>query len=361
MAQGEEKIGAMMEAACREGVFPGGVVLWGSRERILGQEAAGFLRLPPPDPPPHTLPGTLFDLASLTKPLVTGALVLKCVAEKKMALDAPLGEFLGASRSSRWGNATLRELLTHSSGLPSWAPLYREIDPALPLTERKERLLSAILALSPERENGSASLYSDFGFMLLGWALEEIHKEPLDALFRRFLVAPLGLSSIDYLSPGSSLPFEGADRESRFAATEVDPETGTPFVGVVHDEHARLLGGVSGHAGLFGSARAVWELSRPWMGGGFFPEDLRREFVRRQDPLEWALGFDTPTPGSSSGTSLTPGASIGHLGYAGTSVWIDLNKDRIVVLLTNRVHPVRTNNRIREFRPRLHDAVAQVF
>lgn len=145
----------------------------------------------------------------------------------------------------------------------------------------------------------------------------------------------------------------------KVAATEVDPDTGLPFSGVVHDEHARMLSGVSGHAGLFGSARAVWALSRPWVGGRFFRSDWLGLFRLRQGGLEWALGWDTPTSGSSSGRFMTPGGSIGHLGYAGTSVWIDWKRDKIVVLLTNRVHPVRTNNRIREFRPLLHDTILE--
>ncbi len=365
MSRGEEGVRELMEAGCREGIFPGGVVLWGDRGTVRGEVAVGVARLTPPEPLPPVTPHTLFDLASLTKPLATGALVLLMAAEGKMALDAPLRESLPPARGSRWGEVSLRDLLSHASGLPAWAPLYRKIDARLPVEERKGQLLREILALAPAGERGKTSLYSDFGFMLLGWALEEVAGERLDALFRRRLAGPLRLSGVDFLSEGSSLPWKDRDRDNRFAATEVDPETGEPRVGVVHDEHSRCLGGVSGHAGLFATARGVWQLSRPWMvrtgEEGIFPERLLKEFTRRREPLEWALGFDTPTPGSSSGTRMTPEASIGHLGYAGTSVWMDRARDRIVVLLTNRVHPTRTNNRIREFRPRLHDRVAEAF
>ncbi len=365
MGRGAQGVREMMEAGCREGIFPGGVVLWGNRREIRGEVAVGVGRVTPPEPLPLVTPATIFDLASLTKPLVTGALVLLAVAEGRTTLDSPLSDSLPVSRGSRWGEAPLRELLTHSSGLPAWAPLYQEIDETLPGEERKRRLLREILALSPAGERGKASLYSDFGFMLLGWALEEIFGEGLDRLYRKRVAAPLGLDGVDFLSEGSSLPWQEPDRDRHFAATEVDSESGEPWVGVVHDEHARILGGVSGHAGLFGTARGVWSLARPWMAqkgeGGIFPEELLQEFTRRQEPLEWALGFDTPTAGSSSGTKMTPGASIGHLGYAGTSVWMDRARDRIIVLLTNRVHPTRTNNRIREFRPRLHDRVDEAF
>ena len=365
MSRGEEGVREMMEAGCREGIFPGGVVLWGDRRTVRGEVAVGVARLTPPEPLPLVTPHTLFDLASLTKPLATGALLLLMVAEGRMGLDSSLSESLPSSQGTRWGEVSLRDLLSHASGLPAWAPLYQKIDPNLPGEERKRQLLREILSLPPAGERGKAALYSDFGFMLLGWALEEVAGERLDALFRRRLAGPLGLSEVDFLSEGSSLPWQESDRDRYFAATEVEPETGNPLVGVVHDEHARCLGGVSGHAGLFATARGVWQLGRPWMArkgeGGIFPEELLEEFTRRREPLEWALGFDTPTPGSSSGTKMTPGASIGHLGYAGTSIWMDRARDRMVVLLTNRVHPTRTNNRIREFRPRLHDRVAEAF
>ncbi|MGC8528874.1 MAG: serine hydrolase domain-containing protein [Leptospirillia bacterium] len=365
MRQGEAAVREMMEAGCREGVFPGGVVLWGDRREIRGEVAVGVARQTPPEPLPPVTPRTIFDLASLTKPLVTAALVLLLVSEGRMALDSRLSESLSAARGTRWGEVSLRDLLSHASGLPAWAPLYMKIDGNLPVEERKRQLVGEILSLAPAKERGKTALYSDFGFMLLGWALEERSGERLDTLFRRRLVVPLGLSGVDFLSEGSSLPWQEPDRDRYFAATEVDPESGEPLVGVVHDEHARCLGGVSGHAGLFATARGVWQLARPWMARkgerGIFPEELLVEFTRRREPLEWALGFDTPTPDSSSGTRMTPGSSIGHLGYAGTSLWMDRAQDRIVVLLTNRVHPTRTNNRIREFRPRLHDRVAEAF
>ncbi len=365
MSRGDGRVREMMETACREGIFPGGIVLWGDRREIRGEVAVGVGRLTPPDPLPPVTPATFFDLASLTKPLVTGALVLLFVSEGRMALDSPLSASLPETQGSRWGEVSLRELLSHSSGLPAWAPLYQKVDGSLPLEVRKKQLLREILALPPAGERGRAALYSDFGFMLLGWALEAASGDRLDHLFRSRLANPLGGGGADFLSEGSSLPWQSSDRDRSFAATEVDPESGAPFVGIVHDEHARILGGVSGHAGLFGTARGVWQLARPWMAkrgeGGIFPEGLLEEFTRRQEPREWALGFDTPTAGSSSGTKMTPGASIGHLGYSGTSVWMDRARDRIIVLLTNRVHPTRTNNRIREFRPRLHDRVAEVF
>ncbi len=359
--QGRDRVRRLMETGVSEGVFPGGVALWGDRERVRGEVAAGRLRTLPPPPGPPVTPETLYDLASLTKPLATGALVLLAVSEGRLELSGTVSQILPETEGSFAGEATLRELLSHSSGLCAWAPLYDRIDPSLSREARKRELLRLILELPPAGPRGAKSVYSDFGFILLGWILERVWEAPLDRLYRERVARPLGIAAADFLSPDA--PLSEAVRRGRapVASTEIDPETGNPFTGVVHDEHARLLAGVSGHAGLFGSARAVWELARPWLGGGFFPDPLLSAFRSRQPGLEWALGWDTPTPGSSSGHLMTPGGAIGHLGYAGTSLWIDWKKERIVVLLTNRVHPVRTDNRIREFRPVLHDAIMEGF
>jgi CubicO group peptidase (beta-lactamase class C family) len=360
-SQGIEDVRKLMERGVSEGVFPGGVALWGDRERIRGEVAAGFLRTTPPQPGPAVTPETLYDLASLTKPLVTGSLLLRTVALGRLDLSMTVASLLPEAAGTFAGGATLSELLSHSAGLCAWAPLYERVSPTLALEDRKRELFRLILDLPPAAPRGEKSLYSDFGFMLLGWILEQVWNAPLDRLYREIIAGPLKVAGADFLTSGS--PLGEAVREGRIpvASTETDPGTGLPLTGVVHDEHARLLGGVSGHAGLFGSARAVWELARPWLGGGFFPEPWLRLFRSRKEGLEWALGWDTPTPGSSSGRFMTPEASIGHLGYAGTSLWIDWRMERIVVLLTNRVHPVRTNNRIREFRPRFHDTVLARF
>jgi len=360
-SQGEERVRRLMETGVSEGIFPGGVALWGDRERIIGEVAAGHLRTVPPPLGPATTPEALYDLASLTKPLVTGALILRTVARGRLDLSMTAADVLPEMSGTFAGGATLRELLCHSAGLCAWAPLYERVAFSLSPEERKREMLRQIVALPPAGPRGAKSLYSDFGFMILGWILERVWGEPLERLYRERIAGPLGVVGADFLTPDS--PLSEAVRSGRVpvASTEMDPLSGRPFTGVVHDEHARLLGGVSGHAGLFGSARAVWALARPWLGGGFFPDPWLDLFRSRQPGLEWALGWDTPTPGSSSGRFMTPEASIGHLGYAGTSVWIDWQKERIVVLLTNRVHPVRTDNRIREFRPRLHDAILGPF
>lgn len=346
-----------MESGVADGVFPGGVVLWGTGRRIMGEVWAGRERVTPPEPFPAVSRRTVYDLASLTKPLVTAALALIMVSGNRFTLETPLSDLLEECRGTAAGNARVREILSHSSGLCAWAPLYEALPAGDPGRSRKN-LLERILALPSAGLPGEKALYSDFGYILLGMGIERVAGLPLEILYRSWLAGPLEVTEADFLTRDSPLLAAVESGTLSVAPTEVDPASGRPFSGVVHDEHARLMGGVSGHAGLFGTARAVWQLSRIWMDGGeFLPPVWVDRFRRRQGSLEWALGWDTPTPGSSGGQFLTPDTSIGHLGYAGTSVWMDWRKDRMVVLLTNRVHPARTNNRIRSFRPFLHDTV----
>lgn len=340
-----------MERGVTEGVFPGGVLLWGDDKGILGTDAAGLTRTDLPNAQPVDT-RTLFDLASLTKPLVTAGLSLLLAAEDALDIEAPIARYLPEVRGTFLEPVPFRRLLSHSSGLVPWAPLYRDI-PREPDRTLRDRVLSGIVALEPAYAPGTQAQYSDFGYMLAGWILESVGSAPLDVLFAERIQKPLGISDAGFrpADPGSAL----AGRT--FAATEIDPDTKAPFIGVVHDEHARLLGGVAGHAGLFATAGAVWELSRPWMIPGLlYPREWLDRFLTRQERTPWTLGWDTPTPGSSSGDLFSPD-SIGHLGYTGTSVWIDRERMSIIILLTHRVHPVRTNNRIREFRPFAHNRV----
>lgn len=342
----------LMNKGVENGVFPGGILLWGGPENIKNEIPVGRTRTDWPDAPPVTA-DTLFDLASLTKPLVTAALSLLFQAEHRLELDTPIGTLLPAARHTFLGEIPFHRLLSHSSGLKSWAPLYQECSSKN--TDPKEALQAAILSLPPAYAPGSRSEYSDFGYILAGWILESVGEDRLDRIFETRVLTPLGIHDAGFRPTDQGSPL--ANRV--FAATEAPDEHSRPLCGVVHDEHARFLGGVSGHAGLFATARAVWELSRPWMGAGtLFPTRWLEQFQTRQHGTPWTLGWDTPTEQSSSGRHFSS-FSIGHLGYTGTSLWIDLQRQIIIILLTHRVHPTRTNNLIRAFRPRLHDRIME--
>lgn len=257
---------------------------------------------------------------------------------------------------------SIQNLLSHSAGFPAHKPYYQELA-ELPEEKRKEALLN-ILAEEPlAYEPGSASIYSDLGFMLLGLIVEEKSGQGLAEFFKEKIAGPLGLAEkIFYVAA------ESEKRERSYAPTEACPFRQRLLCGEVSDENAHALGGVAGHAGLFGCIGGVLEIGEhlldQWQGReehqNYRASDLRRVLTRQDIPNStWALGFDTPSAtGSSGGRYLAP-TSAGHLGFTGTSLWIDPTRDLVMVLLSNRVHPSRENTRIKQFRPLFHETVME--
>ena len=310
----------------------------------------------------------------MTKPLATTTAVALLLADGRLSLEDPLERFVPELTQNDLRQATIRHLLNHTSGLPAWRPLYERIVPdgrrlrEQPLAARRAAVFDAIHREPLVEPVGRRCLYSDLGFMLLGEILERIVKQEWATFCHTVVLARLGVSGLFFMS--ESGPTGGVSVDARrFAATEQDEWRGRLIRGEVHDENAAVMGGVSTHAGLFGTAEAVLQAVAPWLAAvrgesSPIPSWWAREFVRRQgiDPCgSWALGWDTPSTGpgktpSSSGQYFSS-ASFGHLGYAGTSVWVDPDRELIVVLLTNRVHPTRKNDKIRAFRPVLHDTV----
>ena len=303
---------------------------------------------------------TVYDIASLTKVigLTTAAMLL--VSEGTLDLDAPVQRYVPAFRGENRERVTVRHLLTHSSGLPAWRPLYTEA------TTRASAL--ALADTTPlEADPGTTAVYSDLGTIVLTQVVEAIAGQRLDALLEQRVFAPLGMRDTRYLPPDSW--------RDRIAPTERSQQ-GVAIRGTVHDENAWRLGGVAGHAGLFSTgpdmARfATWLLDSwhgretPGHGPGVdpprLPPELVREWTRRQNlppGSPRALGWDTPSgPNSSAGTKLS-GVAFGHTGFTGASIWIDPEKDLFIILLTNRVNPTRENVRIFRVRPRVADLVA---
>lgn len=319
----------MLRQAVDQGVFPGYHALVWYRGEVVLEAKGGYAQKVPHEEPIPERP--IFDLASLTKPFATATLVLKWVHKGKLDLQAPASAYLPEA-----GPYTLLHLLTHTAGLPDHVPLYRET--ANPREARK-RVLSYRGAL------GTQTLYSDLGYMILGWILEEVGRAPLDRLFQEETACPLGLRETCF-RPGPEL-------RDRCMATELDPETGLPLRGVVHDENARFFGGVAGHAGLFSTAHDLLVFARFVLREGF-PEYFRRypELGAPNRTAGWVAAHE----GWFGGAFTTPRA-IGHTGFTGTSLLIDPDPGLIVILLTNRVHPTRENRRILEFRPAFHEAV----
>lgn len=338
----------LIVAALEARAFPAAVVEVGAHAGAVWTGAFG--RLTYDRDAPATRPDTVFDLASLTKVIVTVPLVMRAIAQGALTLDTRVADLSPAWRGAGRETVAVRQLLDHSSGLPAHDPLWQRL-------QRRDEVEAEIAGLPLERPPGAAAVYSDLGFILLTFVLERVMGRRLDALFAPLAVA---LGPVMTFTPAASL----ADR---VAPTESDPWRGRVLRGEVHDENAALCDGVAGHAGLFGTAGAAGRFARlvletfrtPTALGN--PELMRTFAARSSVPgSSRALGWDTMLPTSSCGRRLSPQA-IGHTGFTGTSLWIDPVRDFYVVLLTNRVHPTRENVQLQALRPRLHDALVEGF
>ena len=347
----------LMQRGVANGVFPGGVLLVAKKDRVVFFEAFGYARLAPERP---MTTDTVFDLASLTKPLATTVVLMLLVQQGRLSPDQTLGTTIPDFSGTKKKYITIRQLLSHTSGLPDYRPYYKKLVELSP-SERKGSLKALLLSEGLIQRPGKASLYSDVGFMILQWLVEVTAQKSLDGFVQESIHRPLGLKDLFFVTLNV-----GKERDERpYAATEDCPWRGRILDGVVHDENAYALGGVGGHAGLFGTAQDVYGLLKELLdvyagepNRGLFRRDVLQTFFKRQSDIgSWALGFDTPTrPDSSSGRYFSD-QSVGHLGFSGTSFWVDLLKGVIVIFLTNRIHPTRKNEQIRAFRPLLHDTV----
>jgi len=319
---------------------------------------------------------TIFDLASLTKPLATTTATLLLVHEGALGLDDPVSKVLPAFSARDKDGVTLRHLLTHSSGLKPWRGFHEPlIEKERKTGERwigtlagREMVIDRVLRSALVHEPGAAAVYGDLDFITLGAVVEAVTHQPLDEFCAQRIFEPLGMKNTFFLRNGEGDPEPPHALRQRIAATENCSWRDRILWGEVHDPNASAMGGVAGHAGLFGTADDVMTFAQAllevWHGrSDLWPCELLREFTRRQElppGSDWALGWDTPTEGaSSSGKYFSPN-SIGHLGFTGTSLWIDLEREAVVVLLTNRVHLVAKRSRF-ELRPIVHDLLMEAF
>jgi CubicO group peptidase (beta-lactamase class C family) len=296
----------------------------------------------------------VFDLASLTKVVATATVCMVLEDKGMLDLDAPVAEQIPGFRGHHRERVTARHLLAHCGGLPAHVPFYRTCGSS-------EEILEAACAVPLESEPGTKTQYSDVGFLLLGGVLERVGRDSLDRLAQRLVLGPMGMDDTGYRP--------GCDLRERIPPTEWDREwRGRLVKGEVHDENAAAMGGVAPHAGLFGTAEDLGRSVRFYLCGGslgdrnVLPEDGIRRYVSRACIVlesTRALGWDTVSEqGSSTGRHFSRHA-YGHLGFTGTSVWADPERDLGVVLLTNRTYPTRDNQGIQRLRPEFHDAVAQ--
>jgi serine-type D-Ala-D-Ala carboxypeptidase len=350
----------VLQEAIAARAFPGCAFGALAEGEVVLEDALGRFTYEPASP--RVQAGTIFDVASLTKVMATAAMAMLLHQRGQLALETPLGDLLPAFVAGRapgdWAHlVTLRHLLAHNSALPGYVQFFMTAQTA-------DALMDACFKLQLEAEPGARAEYSDPGFMLLGKALETVAGERLDQWLAREVFRELEMTETRFC-PADSL-------KSSIPPTEEDTTFRRRRIqGEVQDENAYVLGGVAGHAGLFSCVRDVLRLAREILNAGartgpdaqrarLFERNTVELFAERQPPMgsSRALGWDTPSENSSAGRCFSS-HSIGHLGYSGCSLWIDLDARVAIVLLTNRTWPDRQNQLIKKVRPALHDAVRE--
>jgi CubicO group peptidase (beta-lactamase class C family) len=335
----------ILQRGVADRAFPAATIEVGNSQQPLWREAFGGLTFAPESP--RTSGDTVFDLASLTKVLATTTLVMRQVERGVLSLDDPVAHHLATWRDEGPVVVTIRDLLSHCGGLPAHVPFYRD-------HQGRAAYESAIVRTPRAYEPRTTSVYSDLGFMLLGFILDAV--APLATQFDTLRAQMGNVQDLQFNPPAIWMP--------RTAPTRLDPWRQRLLIGEVDDDNAWALGGTAGHAGLFGVVGSVGECARHLLqvlAGriGAFTQETARTFVTRRTEIlgsSRALGWDTMLPTSSCGTRLSP-QSFGHVGFTGTSLWIDPQRSIYVALLTNRVHPTPDNNAIASVRPALHDAI----
>jgi beta-glucosidase-like glycosyl hydrolase/CubicO group peptidase (beta-lactamase class C family) len=343
----------VLDRAVADHAFPGGVLAVGYQGEL---SVHPFGRQTYDAKSPAVVADTIYDAASLTKPVVTTTLVALQAEAGRIGLDLPVARFIpewNSGPNPDWRRTvTVRNLLTHSSGLPAHRDYFLTL-------HSKREFIAAICKEPLEYAPGTKTIYSDLGFILLGEILERSTGKTVDQLAHEEIFAPLGMAETMFNPPKALL--------SRIAPTENDATYRKTLVqGAVHDENAFAMGGVAGHAGMFTTASDLAAFCQMLLNGGIYGHHrlLNRttiaQFTAAQAIAGGArtLGWMTPTPNSSSGRYFSP-RTFGHLGFTGTSIWIDPDRGLFVILLTNRVYPTRENDKIAAVRPAVHDAVME--
>jgi serine-type D-Ala-D-Ala carboxypeptidase len=376
----------MCLAAVEEGATPGLVVLVAAQGQILFHEAFGARQLVPRRLP--ALPDTVYDVASLTKAVATTVLVMQEIGNGRLTLDTKVATLVtefsskrtepdarqdeesgpkhdiedGVSQVAR-DDITVRRLLSHSSGLPAHRPFWKEA-----ANSPAERLaIERLAAREPlAYEPGTRAVYSDLGFILLGWLLERLTAARLDRLFQDRIARPLGLTATTFVNLADSEARARLLGDHTVAATQLSAERHGLVLGEVDDLNAFAMGGIAGHAGLFSTAgdlaaiaNALIASYRGQSDDGLVTRDVIRQFWSPSGVpgSTWRLGWDGPAESGSQAGERLSRAAVGHLAFTGCSLWIDPLQEVVVVLLSNRVHPaVPTDDRFRRLRPALHDA-----
>jgi len=345
-----------LAAGISEKVYPCAELLVAKEGKILLNEHVGSLYQKSP---------TLFDLASLTKPLCTAFLSMIFCEEKKLNLNNVVTEYF---LTTQLKETNIKQLLNHTSGLIDWFPFHRDLfeHHAEDINYNRDFILNKVLNNNQLFNQRSSYVYSDLGYILLGAVLEQIEVERLDQIFRHKISQPLGIDDkIFFLPNGEEINYN----TEHYIPTEYCPVRMRYIQAEVMDRNAFLLGGVAGHAGLFSNATTIHKLlselrkasldEKALITKSTFQTFCVPDQERPDDQPYFTLGFDSPTKGKSQSGTLMSKNSIGHLGYSGTSFWWDLDNDYWIIFLSNRCMPNRKNFKIKEFRPSFHDVIVK--
>jgi serine-type D-Ala-D-Ala carboxypeptidase len=365
------KARAVLEKGLADEVFPGVVAgVWSARDPDVFQfgwggsrrlKVKGLTALPMEK-------DTVFDLASVTKVFGTGALAMAFIERGWLTWDTSVRAILP---NFRFPGITVRDLASHTSGLPAWMPFFERMREyfgtdeleRISVGERQTLMRDLVYAVDLERLPRTKAVYSDVGFLLLGFCLEEIAGLPLDRAVERFAWRPMGLFEGPGRGPYYHRTVEPAfhDRNESVAATEDCPWRKGVIQGQVHDDNTWAMGGYAGHAGAFSDARTVLRFGKKLLEGHFSKGVMSEAWTRVDEPKDCdrTPGWDTPSGNTPALGKIFSDRSVGHLGFTGTSLWIDPVKEVVVTLLSNRVHPTRNNPRMRLFRPSFHQALGE--
>ena len=343
-----DSVRAVLLRGLADSAYPGAYAVVGSHKEIYASMGVGHVdwaTSPVPDE------NTMWDMASLSKVIGTTTAAMQLWEQGRLNLEAPVQKYIPEFTGKNKELVTVRNLLTHSSGLPAWRPLYKE-------ARTPEEAVQLVFTTPLDTLPNVRMVYSDLGIITLGKIIERISGESLDGYLALHVFGPLGMKSTMYRPP--------AWMRQRIAPTERDPWRGRLVYGEVHDENSYALGGVAGHAGLFSTGHDLAIFAQMYLDGGVYDsvrivnETTVKTFTQVQDSAlsNRALGWEVPSGTNSAGHLLSKHA-FGHTGFTGTSIWMDPDRDLFVVLLTNRVDPSRESRGIYVVRPALADAVAE--
>jgi serine-type D-Ala-D-Ala carboxypeptidase len=354
---GCDRIARKIEMAISQGIFPGAVLLCAKNQKILIHESYGMADI---FEKREMRKDSIFDLASLTKPLATTLALSRLIETGQVFLDQKIGSIIEAFKTSPKSEITIDMLLRHTSGLPA----HREYFKKIIRTDENPRQYLRDLLVREDLENkiGETQVYSDLGFMVLSWVIEKITRQRLDRFVSDQIYFPLEIEDLFFLEIDSKSE-KFTHHRPKMVATQKCPWRKKVLVGEVDDDNAWAVGGIEGHAGLFGNAGSIHKLCCELLNAlqnkptRVLAPDIINSLVLKKNHHDMVAGFDTPSKDNSSSGKYFSKSSLGHLGFTGTSFWIDPEIGMIIVFLTNRVHPLRANEGIKKFRPQIHDLI----